>query len=237
MTAGNLSFASHTGDARASEAEFGRAAAESATGDMHEGDSLCRVSLASGSSAKPARARGRARCTASPDHPGRSDPHRRAGQPVGEIHHHHQQQEEPSKARSSNITRLPTNRLLWVDENGLTERGKAVMAEIEQGRRLRASRLGLRAAEARRVHRLGAKRHAIGSPTPRSRSAMPCSATRAMRAAAGSTPRGSLPISIRPRSAQSVRGDRDRSPFARIQPPICGASSRTSRNSRRSGRS
>ena len=52
-----------------------------------------------------------------------------------------------SKARSSNIIRFPTRSSLWVDENGLTERGKAVMAEIEAGRRLWPSRLGLRAAQ------------------------------------------------------------------------------------------
>ena len=90
---GNFTFASHTGDARGKRSQFGRFAVELATGDMHEGDSLCRVSLASGGLGKLARARGRARCAASPDHPGRSDPHCRAGQPVGEIHHHHQQQE------------------------------------------------------------------------------------------------------------------------------------------------
>ena len=76
-----------------SEASFGRVMVDLATGDMHEGHSLYRVSLASGGLGKPARARGRARCAASPDHPGRSDPHCRAGQPVGEIHHRHQQQE------------------------------------------------------------------------------------------------------------------------------------------------
>jgi hypothetical protein len=37
---------------------------------------------------------------------------------------------------------VPDQRLLWVDENGLTDRGKAVMAEIEK-----ADEYGLRAAD------------------------------------------------------------------------------------------
>ena len=90
---------------------------------------------------------------------------------------------------------VPDQRLLWVDENGLTERGKAVIAEIEQ-----ADDYGLRAAD-----------YALPNPAELTasdadatewladaeiRSATPCSATRATRAAAGSTRRASPPISI-----------------------------------------
>ncbi len=38
---------------------------------------------------------------------------------------------------------VPDQRMLWVDENGLTERGKAVIGRDRAGRRLRASRVGL----------------------------------------------------------------------------------------------
>ena len=38
---------------------------------------------------------------------------------------------------------VPDQKLLWVDANGLTDRGKAVVAEIRQRRRLRAPRVRL----------------------------------------------------------------------------------------------
>ena len=90
---------------------------------------------------------------------------------------------------------VPDQRPLWVDERGLTERGKAVMAEIEQ-----ADDYGLRAADyslpnPAEFTASDAQAPPSGSPMPRSRSATPCSVTRATRAAAGSTPRDSPPIS------------------------------------------
>ena len=48
----------------------------------------------------------------------------------------------PNRALSSNSIRSPRPALLWVDENGLTERGKAVMAEIAK-----ADEYGLRTAD------------------------------------------------------------------------------------------
>ena len=126
---------------------------------------------------------------------------------------------------------------LWVDEHGLTERGKAVIAEIEQ-----ADDYGLRASD----YPLPNLAEFTGSGPSATAMARRCRAQdqlcrarlRARCARRQDQPLAALSQSRpRPRSAQPVRGDRVRSPFARIPPPICGASSRISRNSRRSGRS
>ena len=76
---------------------------------------------------------------------------------------------------------------LWVDANGLTERGKAVMAEIAE-----ADDYGLRSSDYVAAQALTAstppiRKRSTGSPTPRSRSAMPCSTTPPTHAAAASS--------------------------------------------------
>ena len=72
--------------------------------------------------------------------------------------------------------------LLWVDENGLTQRGKAIIAEIKQ-----ADDYGLRASDYALPNPDGFNamipRPTIGSPTPRSKSATPYSTMRAMHGA------------------------------------------------------
>ena len=90
----------------------------------------------------------------------------------------------------------PDQRLLWVDNNGLNERAKMVMAEIGK-----ADDYGLRAADYTLPDAAGTASEPklkTGWPTPRSKSAMRCSATPRMPAAAGSTPCASAKISIPP---------------------------------------
>ena len=74
--------------------------------------------------------------------------------------------------------------LLWVDENGLNERGKAIIAEIKK-----ADDYGLRASDYAlpilTVSTPTMPRPPIGSPTLRSKSATPCSTMRAMHGAGG----------------------------------------------------
>ena len=125
--------------------------------------------------------------------------------------------------------------LLWVDENGLTERAKQVMAEIGK-----ADDYGLTASE-------------YPCPIPPA-STPPISGRRMARRCRGEGQlcRAGLcqRCSRRPHRAAAAEQEFDRrlrypirrrcwnrSPSAPIPPPILGASSQTSRNSRRSGRS
>ena len=131
----------------------------------------------------------------------------------------------------------PDRNLLWVDENGLTERAKLVMAEIGK-----AEDYGLRASD-----------YPLPDPAsfnasdPAARNWLADSEMKVSYAVLdyAKDARGGRIEPVAPEQvsrshacpSQSLRGARGRSPSVPTPPPICGASSPTSRNSRRSGRS
>ena len=127
--------------------------------------------------------------------------------------------------------------LLWVDENGLTERAKQVMAEIGKADDYGLTASDYSLARSRRLQRLrsqGARlaRRCRGEGQLCRARLCQRRARRPHRAAAAEQESRSerLRCPIRRRCW-------NRSPSAPTPPPISGASSPTSRNSRRSGRS
>ena len=77
-----------------------------------------------------------------PAHPHRGDPHRNPSAACGQVHETNQDKVERARRARRVSTRSPEQHPLWVDENGLTARGKAVIAEIEK-----ADDYGLRARD------------------------------------------------------------------------------------------
>ena len=132
---------------------------------------------------------------------------------------------------------VPEQPLLWVDENGLTERAKQVMAEIGK-----ADDFGLTASDYSLPDPAG-----FNASDPKSRDWLADAEMKVSYAVLdyANDARGGRIEPLRAEqesrsgacAPQSVGGAGIRSPSAQTPPPISGASSPTSRNSRRFGRS
>ena len=86
---------------------------------------------------------------------------------------------------------VPDQPLLWVDDNGLTDRAKSVMAEIGKADDYGLTRLRLHAARSRRLQRHRSQGQGLARRCRGEGRAMPCSITPTTRAAAASIRSGS----------------------------------------------